>query len=316
MEYIKLNNGVEMPQLGLGTYLIPKEHLSRTIAKAYEMGYRQFDTAWRYQNEADIAKALKENGIKREDVFITTKINADALYFGGYKVGKKGLLNIKNFKSIKSVMNESFRDLNTDYIDLYLVHWPWPIPLAQKMYIEMTEMYRQGKFRAIGVCSSLPPHLDAFKEVSEVVPAVNQFEISPLNTQKKLIKYCQDRGIVCEAMSTFSHFRSVEPRKEIIDNETIRPIAEKYNKSIPQVVLRWMKQQNIVMIPKTWNEEKLLENISIFDFELTPEEMTIIDSLDQGKFLNYHPDDTLTKPWYTCRGQVPVKYQGWKGFEE
>ena len=237
------------------------------------------------------------------------------MYFGGYKVGKKGLLNIKNFKSIKSVMMESFHDLNTDYIDLYLVHWPWPIPLAQKMYVEMSEMYRQGMFRAIGVCSSLPPHLEAFKEVSEVVPAVNQFEISPLNTQKKLIKYCQDRGIVCEAMSTFSHFRSVEPRKEIIDNETIRPIAEKYNKSIPQVVLRWMKQQNIVMIPKTWNEEKLLENISIFDFELTQEEMAIIDSLDQGRFLNYHPDDTLTKPWYTCRGQVPKKYQCWKGFE-
>ena len=315
MEYIKLNNGVEMPQLGLGTFLIPKEYLSRTIAMAYEMGYRQFDTAWRYHNEADIAKALKENGIKREDVFITTKINADALYFGGYKVRRRGLFNVKNFKSIRSVIMESFRDLNTDYIDLYLVHWPWPIPLAQKMYVEMTELYHQGMFRAIGVCSSLPPHLDAFKEVSEVVPAVNQFEISPLNTQKKLIKYCQDRGIVCEAMSTFSHWRSVEPRKEIIDNETIRPIAEKYNKSIPQVVLRWLKQQNIVMIPKTWNEKNLLENISIFDFELTPEEMATIDSLDQGCFLNYDPVRTLTKPWYTCHGQVPKKYQGWKGFE-
>lgn len=316
MDYIKLNNGVDIPQLGLGTYLIPKDKLSRTIAKAYELGYRQFDTAWRYHNEADIAKALKENGIKREDVFITTKINADALYFGGYKVGKKGLLNIKNFKSIKSVINESFRDLNTDYIDLYLIHWPWPIPLSQKMYAEMTEIYRQGKFRAIGVCSSLPPHLDAFAEVSDVVPAVNQFEISPLNSQKQLIKYNQERGIVCEAMSTFSHFRSVEPRKEIIDNDIIRPIAEKYHKSIPQVVLRWLKQQNIVMIPKTWDPEKLEENISIFDFELTQEDMIIIDKLDQGRFLNYKPDDTLTKPWYTCRGQVPKKYQGWKGFSE
>ena len=315
MEHIKLNNGVEMPQLGLGTFLIPKNQLSRTIAMAYEMGYRQFDTAWRYHNEADIAKALKENGIKREDVFITTKINADALYFGGYKVGKKGLFNIKNFKSIKSVILESFHDLNTNYIDLFLVHWPWPIPLAQKMYVEMTEMYRQGKFRAIGVCSSLPPHLDAFKEVSEVVPAVNQFEISPLNTQKKLIKYCQDRGIVCEAMSTFSHFRSNEARKEITENEMIRPIAEKYGKSIPQIVLRWLKQQSIVMIPKTWDPVKLEENINIFDFELTPEEMATIDSLDQGRFLNYHPDDTLTKPWYTRFGKTPMKYQGWKGFK-
>ena len=316
MEYIKLNNGVEMPQLGLGTFLIPKDKLSRTIAMAYEMGYRQFDTAWRYHNESDIAKALKENGIKREDVFITTKVNADALYYGGMKIGKRGLFNIRNFKSIKSAIMESFHNLNTDYIDLFLVHWPWPIPLAQKMYVDMTELYRQGKFRAIGVCSSLPPHLDAFKEVSEVVPAVNQFEISPLNTQKKLIKYCQERGIVCEAMSTFSHFRSNDARKEIVDNETIRPIAEKYNKSIPQVILRWLKQQNVIMIPKTWELNHLQENISIFDFELTPEEMAIIDGLDQGRFLNYHPDDTLTKPWYTCRGYVPKKYQGWKGFEE
>ena len=316
MDYIKLNNGIEMPQLGLGTYLIPKEKLSNTIAKAYELGYRQFDTAWRYHNEAEIAKALKENGIKREDVFITTKINADALYWGGYKVGKKGIFNIKNFKTIKGVINESFRDLDTDYIDLFLIHWPWPIPLAQKMWVEMTEMYKQGRFRAIGVCSSLPPHLDAFKEVSDVVPAVNQFEISPLNTQKKLIKYCQERSIVCEAMSTFSHFRSVEPRREIIENDAIRPISEKYQKSIPQVILRWLKQQNIVMIPKTWDSEKLEENISIFDFELTPEEMAIIDGLDQGNFLNYKPDDTLIKPWYTCRGQVPKKYQGWKGFSE
>jgi len=315
MEYIRLNNGVDIPQLGLGTYLIPKEELSRTIAKAYEMGYRQFDTAWRYHNEADIAKALKENGINRDDVFLTTKINADALYWGGYKVGKKGWFNIKNFKSIKAVINESFRDLNTDYIDLFLIHWPWPIPLAQKMYVEMTQMYRQGKFKAIGVCSSLPPHLDAFKDVSDVVPAVNQFEISPLNTQKQLIEYCQERGIACEAMSTFSHFRSLEARKEITENDTIRPIAEKYGKSIPQVILRWLKQQNIIMIPKTWNEKKLWENISIFDFELTQEEMGVIDGLDQGHFLNYHPDDTLTKPWYVCRGQVPKKYQGWKGFE-
>ena len=316
MEYVKLNNGVEMPQLGLGTFLIPKDRLSATIAKAYELGYRKFDTAWRYYNEADIAKALKDNGIRREDVFITTKINADALYFGGMKIGKKGLFNIRNFKSIKSVIMESFHNLNTDYIDLFLVHWPWPIPLAQKMYAEMTDMYRQGMFKSIGVCSSLPPHLDAFKEVSDVIPAVNQFEISPLNTQKNLIKYNQERGTVCEAMSTFSHFRSNEARKEIVENDTIRPIAEKYNKSIPQVILRWLLQQGISLIPKTWEEKHLAENIDIFDFELTPEEMDTIDSLDLGRFSNYHPDDTLTKPWYTRFGNTPKKYQGWKGYTD
>ena len=122
MNELILNNGVKMPQVGLGTFLIPKENLSRTIAAAYEMGYRQFDTAWRYHNEADIAKALKENGINREDVFITTKINRDAFYLNNYKVGRKRFLNIPNFRSVKSVIKESFDNLRTDYIDLFLIH--------------------------------------------------------------------------------------------------------------------------------------------------------------------------------------------------
>ena len=116
---ITLNNGVEMPQVGLGTFLIPKENLSRTIAEAYEMGYRQFDTAWRYHNEADIAKALKENGINRDDVFITTKVNVDALYRQNYKYGYHSIFNIRNFKSIKSAIEESFTNLGTDYVDCF-----------------------------------------------------------------------------------------------------------------------------------------------------------------------------------------------------
>ena len=306
MNYLKLNNGVEMPQVGLGTFLIPKENLSRTIAEAYEMGYRQFDTAWRYRNEGEIAKALKENGIKREDIFITTKVNADALFFFGYWYGKHSIINVRNFKPVRRAIEESFEHLDTEYIDLFLVHWPWPI--YRKMYKELTRIYNNGngRIRAIGVCSCLPPHLDALKEVSEVVPAVNQFEISPLNTQKDLIKYCQERGIVVEAMSTFSHFRSNTPRREILDNETIKPIAQKYGKSVPQVVLRWLIQQDVAVIPKTWITEHLKENISIFDFSLTPEEMAIIDSLDQGKFLNYNP--------YNAFRGLPRKYKKWKGF--
>lgn len=301
MRTIKLNNGIEMPQVGLGTFLIPKEKLSRTIAEAYEMGYRQFDTAWRYHNEKEIAQALKENGIKREDVFITTKVNRDALYFGTYKVGKKSIFNFRNFKSVKSIIQESFDNLNTDYIDLFLLHWIHPLDLTLRMYEELTRLYHDGRIRAIGVCSSLPPHFVAYSDVSDVVPAVNQFEISPLNTQKKLIKYCQDRGICVEAMSTFSHFRSNEPRKEIVENESILKIGEKYGKSAVQVVLRWLVQQGIVVIPKTWISGYLKENISLFDFELSDEEMLMIDSLDQGKFLNYDPTPWLKK--------MPAKYR-------
>lgn len=292
MRNLILNNGVEMPQVGLGTFLIPKQELSRTIAQAYEMGYRQFDTAWRYHNEKDIAKALKGNGINRQDVFITTKINRDAFYVRPYKVGKKRIFNLPNFRSVESVVQESFDNLGTDYIDLFLLHWPYPMELSQKMYTELTKFYKDGRIRAIGVCSSLPTHFDAYAEVSDILPAVNQFEISPLNTQKKLIKWNQDRGIVVEAMSTFSHFRSNEPRKEILENEVIGAIAKKYCKSCVQVVLRWLLQQNIAVIPKTWNPNYLLENISLFDFELTETDMKTIDGLDKGKFLNYNPYGT------------------------
>ena len=315
MEYVTLNNGVKMPMVGLGTFQIPQEKMNEVIAWAYSAGYRMFDTAWKYKNEGAIAEALKRNGIKREEVFISTKCNADALFFGGCHAGKKGIFDIRNFKSVRKAILTSFENLNTEYIDLFFVHWPWPIPIAQEFYAELVRLQKEGRIRAVGVCSSLPPHLDAFMDASNVVPAVNQFEISPLNTQKQLIKYCKDRGICVEAMSTFSHFRNTETRKDIVGNEKIAPIAERYGKSIPQIILRWLVQQGIVVIPKSSNKERLKENISIFDFSLTEEEMLIIDNLDQGKFLNYMPDITLTRPFW-IRGRVPKKYRGWKGFNE
>ena len=214
------------------------------------------------------------------------------------------MFNVRSFKSVRRAVEESFENLGTDYVDLFLVHWPWPI--YRKMYKVLTSFYKEGRIRAIGVCSSLPPHLEALKEVSDVVPAVNQFEISPLNTQKELIRYCQERGIAVEAMSTFSHFRSNVVRKEIVENDTIRPIAEKYGKTIPQIILRWLVQQDVIVIPKTWDLQHLKENISLFDFELTADEMGVIDLLNRGKFLNYNP--------YNAFRGLPRKYKKWKGF--
>lgn len=304
MKTITLNNGIKMPQLGLGTFLIPNENIIETIGRAYDMGYRSFDTAWRYHNEKEIAKALTVHGINREEVFITTKVNADALFYKRYHGGKLKFLNIP-IRSVKRAVEMSFENLGeAEYVDLFLVHTPWP--MYPKMYEVLTDFYHQGRIRAIGVSSFLPPMIESLKEVSDVVPAVNQFEISPLNTQKQLIKYCQEKGIAVEAMSTFSHFRSNEPRKEITENESIKPIAEKYGKSIVQVILRWLIQQDVIAIPKTWEESHLKENINIFDFELTQEEMAVIDGLDQGKFLNYNP--------YGLLKNVPKKYQGWTGF--
>lgn len=305
MNYLKLNNGIEMPQVGLGTFLIPEDKIIDTIGKAYELGYRKFDTAWRYHNEKEIAAALKKYGIKREEVFITTKVNADALYFKRYHGGPAQYINPR-IRSIKRAVEMSFENLGMDYIDLFLVHTPWP--MYPKMYKVLTDFYHKGRIRAIGVSSFLPPMIESLRDVSDVLPAVNQFEISPLNTQKKLIKYCQDRKITVEAMSTFSHFRSNEPRMEIIDHEKIKPIALKYGKSIPQIILRWLIQQGVSVIPKTWEEKHMKENIDIFDFELSDEDVKLIDSLDQGHFLNYNP--------YSLLNNVPQKYQGWKSFEE
>lgn len=301
---LKLNNGQLMPQQGLGTFLIPKDNLGDTIAKAYDLGYRKLDTAWRYYNEKEIAKALKEHNIPREEMFITTKVNADALYLGRYHGGKYRYFNIR-VKSIKKAIEESFTNLGFDYIDLFLVHTPWPV--YPDMYEALTDFYHQGRIRSIGVSSFLPPMIESLKDVSDVMPAVNQFEISPLNTQKKLIKYCQDKGIVAEAMSTFSHFRSVEPRQEVVENPVLIKLAEKYGKSVVQIVMRWLIQQGVSIIPKTWNPQHLEDNISIYDFSLSDEDMTIIDSLDEGKFLNYNP--------YGLMYSIPKKYRGWKGFE-
>ena len=309
MEYLELSNGIKMPQVGLGTFLIPKDKIDGVIGQAYELGYRQFDTAWRYYNEKDIAKAFLNHHISREDVFITTKINVDALYRFGYHEGKRRILNIFRRRTIKGAIKESFRNLGDgkreiDYIDLFLVHYPWPMYL--EMYEELTRLYHEGRIRAIGVSNMLPPHIESLKEVSDVIPAINEVEISPLNTQKNLIKWCQERNIQVTAMSTFSHFRSCKPRLEIINHPLIVPIAHKYGKSVVQVVLRWLIQQRVAVIPKTWNLHHLQENIDVFDFALTDAEMQIIDSLDGGAFLNYNP--------YNALKNLPDKYKKWEGY--
>ena len=301
-----------MPQVGLGTYLIPDQELEKTIVTAYDLGYRKFDTALRYRNETGIAKALKKHGINRKNVFITTKINIDAFFKGGYHFDKK--INLWNFKTVKQVVQESFDNLDTDYIDLFLIHWTIPIPWAQRVYKELIRLNKKGRIRAVGVCTSLPPHFDALADVSNVIPAVNQFEISPLNTQKSLIKWCQDKGVVVEAMSTFSHYRSNKPRLEILENPVLICIAKLHQKTVAQVVLRWLLQQGISVIPKTWNEKYLAENIDLFDFELSSDEMAIIDGLNQGRFLNYNPYLSFIKP-FASMGRLPKKYRKWNGFE-
>jgi len=282
-----LNNGIDFPIVGLGTFDLPKDRISEIIGNAYKLGYRRFDTAAKYNNEIEIGKALKENNIKREDVFIQTKIDCQSLYFEPYRYGRGSIFNIRRPKTISSFIEDSFKRLNTDYVDMFLIHWPAPKFL--KIYKALEAFYKEGKIRAIGVCSFLPPHIDYILDNCEIIPSLNQFEISPLNTQKRLIEYCKAKGIQPEAMSTFSHFRSSQPRMEILQNPTIMRIAEAHKKTVAQIVNRWLVQQGVAIVPKSKNPLHLNENISIFDFELTEDEMTSIDSLDKGKFLNYDP---------------------------
>ena len=304
MEYLTLNNGVKMPKVGLGTFQIPQNRIVEVLGSAYVMGYRSFDTALLYNTERGIAEALRVNGIDRQDVFITTKISGLELYWFSYHYGKRRIFNVRSFKSARSLIERSFDNLGTDYVDLFLVHWPYPV--FCEIYKTLSVLYKEGRIRAIGVCSFLLPHLEALKEVSDIVPAVNQIEISPLNTQKQLIKYCQEKGIAVEAMSTFSHYRSTKTRSEIMDNTVLKAIACKYDKSVAQIVLRWLVQQKVAVIPKSASSGHLRENISIFDFELADEDMRQIDLLDKGKFLNYNPYVTLRT--------LPKPYRNWAGF--
>lgn len=211
----------------------------------------------------------------------------------------------RNNVSIEQAILKSFDNLDTEYIDLFLIHNPWKI--FMDMWEVLEKFYKEGRIRAIGVSNFLQPHIEALSEISDVVPAVNQIEISPLNAQIELTKYCQDRGIAVEAMSTFSHFRSVEPRLEIIEHPLILAIAKKHGKSTVQIVLRWLVQRGIIVIPKTWNMVHLKENISILDFELSVDEMAEITSLNKGRYLNYNP--------FVAQRGLPKKYRNWEGFK-
>ncbi|MBD5355814.1 MAG: aldo/keto reductase [Bacteroides sp.] len=287
MKYVTLNNGVEMPLVGFGTAYLPKGKITNIIGNAYEVGFRKFDTAIAYNNEKEIGDAFNKLGIKREDIFLQTKIGMPSLYYGTFHYGRKRILNVRKLHSIAYEIESSMRRLGTDYIDMFLLHWP--DPKFEKLYRELEKFYNSGKIRAIGVCSFLPPHFEWLKKNTRIPPTLNQFEISPLNSQKRLIQYCKDHEIQPEAMSTFSHFKSSVPRVEIFSNPLLVEIADKHKVSVPQVVNRWLLQQHISIVPKSQNPAHIAENIDLFAFHLNDDEMQTIDSLDKGKFLNYNP---------------------------
>lgn len=285
MQLVTLNNGVLMPILGLGTVSLPIDKMDVVIGSAYDAGYRLFDMAWHYYNEEAIGRAFKELSIPREELFLTNKIHAENLYFGGrlrkYDIPKR---------TVKKAFDNSCKQLQTDYLDLYLVHWPFR--QYEHLWEEVIKLYESGRVRSIGVCSFEPEHLTNLERFG-VKPAVNQFEISPYTTRKSLIQYCQREGIQVEAFSAFGVGRYYEGTPNIMENSILSSIADVHNKTVAQVILRWLIQQDIIAIPRSKNPVRQKENISIFDFELDQEEMVVINALNCDQFVYANPRKTL-----------------------
>ncbi len=265
---VKLNNGIEMPWLGLGVFQSKEgPEVENAVKCALETGYRSIDTAAMYHNEHGVGKAILESGIPRHEIFLTTKIwNSDQGYQSTFRAFEKSL-----------------EKLQTDYIDLYLIHWPKG-ELSVETWKAMEELYEQGRIRAIGVSNFLVHQLKHLIANSRINPMVNQFEFHPRLIQPDLLKFCKDNQIQVEA------WRPIMEGK-VNDIPVIQELSVKYQKSPVQIVLRWDIQKGVVTIPKSVHPERIRHNADIFDFELTKEDMAKIDGLDWHARIGADPDN-------------------------
>lgn len=269
---VTLNNGVKMPWLGLGVYKAQEgEEVVRAVKSAIKIGYRSIDTAAAYHNEEGvgqaIAEAIQENGLSREDIFVTTKV----------------WNSMQGYETTIEAFETSLSKLNLDYIDLYLIHWPVK-GKYKDTWRALEKVYKEGKVRAIGVSNFNIHHLEDLLADAEVVPAVNQVEFHPQLFQKELLQYNQDKGIQLEAWSPLG-------QGNLLQDESIKSIAEKYGKSPAQVILRWDLQVGVITIPKSVNEERIAQNADIFDFQLDAEDLAAIEALNQSKRFGADPDN-------------------------
>jgi 2,5-diketo-D-gluconate reductase A len=259
---IPLNNGQSIPQIGLGTSPLNDETIAPLIVAAIEAGYRHIDTAYRYNNEKGVGKGIRDSGIDREDLFITTKLDGE---FQG------------NDRAI-SGLDESLRRLGLDYVDLLLIHWPLP---QRNEYISTWKTFEKlvaaGKTRSIGLSNFKPAHIDRLLAEASIRPAVNQIQLNPRITRSDQLAYNTQQGIVTEAWSPLG------AGNDLLKDSILKTIAKKYGKTPGQVVLRWHIDLGIVTIPRSSNPKRIAENINIFDFALTSEEVAAISALDTGK---------------------------------
>jgi 2,5-diketo-D-gluconate reductase A len=275
MEYVTLSNGVKMPILGYGVYQVTQEECERCVMDALKVGYRLLDTAQSYFNEEQVGSAIKKSGVPREDIFLTTKV---WLEHYGYEQTKASVL-------------ESMRKLQTDYLDLVLLHQPFSDTYGA--YRALEELYEEGKIRAVGISNFYVDRMVDFASFNRIKPMVNQVEINIYNQQKELKKWADKYGIQLEAWAPFG-----EGRRGIFNDPVIAEIASKYHKTAAQVMLRWNIQRGVVVIPKTTHIERMKENFDVFDFALTNEDMSAISSLDKAESLFFSHYDPNMVEWF------------------
>jgi 2,5-diketo-D-gluconate reductase A len=273
MERVKLNNGVEMPVLGFGVMQIMGDECEAAVINAIEAGYRLFDTAELYGNEQAVGNAIKRSGVPREELFITTK-------FGSKEAG---------YEKTKTAFQKSLEALQLEYIDLYLIHQPFGDIFGS--WRAMQDLYNEGKIKAIGVCNFLPDRLMDLIANSGFTPAVNQIETHPFNQQLETQQFLQDTNVQLEAWGPFA-----EGMNGVFTNEVLAAIGAKYYKTVAQVILRWLTQRGVVAIPKSAHRERMIENINIFNFRLSDEDIQSIQTLDTKQSLLFsHRDPTIVK---------------------
>ena len=275
MQYVTLSNGVKMPQLGYGVYQVDKEECERCVLDALKVGYRHIDTAQSYFNEEEVGNAIAKSGIPREQIFLTTKVWVENY---GYDETRKSVL-------------ESMRKLKTNYIDLVLLHQPFSDYYGAWRALE--DLYAEGVIKAIGVSNFYPDRLVDICSFARIKPMVNQVETHPFNQQIEAHEWMKKYGVQHEAWAPFG-----EGRGGLFTNETIAKIAEKYNKSVAQVILRWELQRGIVVIPKSVHVERMEQNFNVFDFELSVDDMTVMATLDKKQSLFFSHTDPHMVEWF------------------
>jgi len=274
MQHVKLNNGIEMPILGFGVFQVKDlEECERSVIDAIATGYRLIDTAESYGNEEAVGNAIRKSNVPREELFITTKL----------------FIKSNGYEGAKTAFENSLKRLQLDYLDLYLIHQPFGDVYGE--WRAMQELYKDGRVRAIGVSNFQPDRLIDLIIHNEIVPAVNQVETHPFHQQIETQKFLRENNVQIESWGPFA-----EGKNNLFHNELLASIGEKYNKTIAQVVIRWLTQRGVIAIPKSVRKERMEENFNIFDFELSAEDMEAIKTLDTNASLFFdHRDPAMVK---------------------